>query len=79
MVILLLKLLLVFDVMGFFGGFFKFFLPFVPFSSIVTVRASLILCVGWSDFFFFLSWDGCVGRVGGGGGWGEGVSGDFLA
>lgn len=71
MVILLLKLLLVFDVMGFFGVFFKFFLPFVPFSSIVTVRASLILCVGWSDFFFFsfLGWVCWEGR------WGWGVGG----
>ena len=80
MVILLLKLLLVFDVMGFFLVFFKFFLPFVPFSSIVTVRASLFLCVGWSDFFLFsfLGWVCWEGRCVCGGG-GEGVCGDFLA
>ena len=49
-VVILLRLLMCW------GIFFKFFLSFVPLSSLVTVRASLILCVGWSDFFFLLGW-----------------------
>ena len=78
MVILLLKLLLVFDVMGFFlFCFFNSFSLLFRFPALLLLGPlSFSVLVGL--IFFSFSWDGCVGRVGVCGGVGRELVGTFL-